>query len=143
MHHCTVGCEYDLCEGCTCSRARYASLRSRTRLGRADAKAGRSAFSFLFSEFVQYTLNRVTSTDDLNKKLEEAGHGIGLRVLELTVARDPKGKRETKLIGILQFIAQTVRGYLDRGHRRACVCAFWGTGRLLPPVGTTVVSPSS
>ena len=35
-------------------------------------------------------------------RLEEAGYGVGHRVLELLSLRDKQYKRETKLIGILQ-----------------------------------------
>lgn len=42
------------------------------------------------------------------RRLEEAGYGVGHRVLELLAFRDKQYKRETKLIGILQV--------------RACVC---------------------
>ncbi|CAM9930446.1 unnamed protein product, partial [Heterosigma akashiwo] len=42
-----------------------------------------SAFSFLFSEMVQYNQNRVMSISDLEKRLEEVGYRVGLRVLEL------------------------------------------------------------
>lgn len=37
-----------------------------------------------------------------SRRLEEAGYGVGHRVLELLAFRDKQYKRETKLIGILQ-----------------------------------------
>jgi hypothetical protein len=38
----------------------------------------------------------------VRSRLEEAGYGVGHRVLELLAFRDKQYKRETKLIGILQ-----------------------------------------
>lgn len=63
-----------------------------------------SAFAFLFSEMVQYSRKRIESTSDLERKLELLGHNIGLRVLELISHREKSGRRETKLVEILQFI---------------------------------------
>ena len=63
-----------------------------------------SAFAFLFSELVQYTQNRVTSVSDLEKRLENAGYSIGLRVVELVSCRDRVVKRETRIVGMLQVI---------------------------------------
>lgn len=41
-------------------------------------------------------------------RLEEAGYGVGHRVLELLSFRDKQYKRETKLIGILQVRSERV-----------------------------------
>ena len=71
-----------------------------------------SSFAFLFSEIVQYNQNRVSSITDLERKLEAAGFGIGLRVIELITARDRQTKRETRLVNMLQFICNVVWKYL-------------------------------
>jgi hypothetical protein len=47
-----------------------------------------SAFAFLFSELVQYFQTKVNNVNELERKLEEAGYGVGLRVLELLCHRE-------------------------------------------------------
>ena len=42
------------------------------------------------------------------RKLEDAGASIGHKVLELSFLREEKRKRETRMLGILQFISSTV-----------------------------------
>ncbi len=37
MHHCTTGCEFDLCERCHTARERTGSLRSHARRSRERA----------------------------------------------------------------------------------------------------------
>jgi len=63
-----------------------------------------SAFSHLFSEFVQYCQARSSTASELEKKLEEAGATIGVRVLELVNLRDGKTRRETRMLGMLQYV---------------------------------------
>ena len=63
-----------------------------------------SAFAFLFSELVNYMHSRVTKVSDLERRLEEAGRGVGHRVLELVSYRERAGKRETRIIPMLQFV---------------------------------------
>ncbi len=77
-------------------------------LPRGKQEVGLSAFAFLFSEFIQYSQNRVNTADELARKLEDAGVSIGHRVLELGVLREKSSKRETRMLGILQFITSTV-----------------------------------
>ena len=67
-----------------------------------------SAFAFLFSEIVQYHLQRVSDTNELELKLEEAGAHVGRRVLELLAYREKPTRRETRLNGILTFIQNNV-----------------------------------
>ncbi|EWM24637.1 Transport protein particle (TRAPP) component [Nannochloropsis gaditana] len=76
--------------------------------GVGGSEVSLSAFSFLFSEMVQYYQNRVLSIADLERKLEEAGYGVGHRVLELLAFREKQYRREIKLIGVLQFVSSTV-----------------------------------
>jgi trafficking protein particle complex subunit 5 len=71
-----------------------------------------SAFAFLFSEIVQYFQNRVDSVSDLEKKLEELGYGVGLRMVELISIKDRATKRETRLINMLQYLSSTVWKHL-------------------------------
>jgi hypothetical protein len=74
----------------------------------ADQTVSLSAFSYLFSEIVQYHQNRVDSISELERRLEATGYGVGLRVLELLAYRSREYKRETKLMNILQFVSTTV-----------------------------------
>jgi len=45
MHHCSAGCEYDLCRACCLSRARSESLRSRSRSKAAARSSEHTALS--------------------------------------------------------------------------------------------------
>ena len=40
--------------------------------------------------------------------MEDAGFGIGRRVLELACLREKSSRRETRMLGILQFLTSTV-----------------------------------
>jgi hypothetical protein len=79
-------------------------------LTKGTAVVSLSAFSFLFSELVQYHQSRVESISDLERRLEESGYGVGIRLLELYTIRESakNSKREVRIIGILQFIAQII-----------------------------------
>jgi len=56
------------------------------------------------------------SVVDIERRLEEAGRGIGHKVLELQCWRDKQGKgdgkREIRLIGMLSFVSSNVWKYL-------------------------------
>eukprot|EP01137_Pigoraptor_chileana_P027591 Opistho-2@10386 len=67
-----------------------------------------SAFSFLFSEIIQYCQNRVDSIPALEKKLSDIGYRVGFRLLELMCHREKTGKRETRLLNIIYFINTVV-----------------------------------
>jgi trafficking protein particle complex subunit 5 len=78
-----------------------------------------SMFAYMFSEMVQYYQNRVDSISELERRLENSGYSVGLRVLELLAIRGTGSsitrggltndyRRETKLMNILQFISTTV-----------------------------------
>lgn len=71
-----------------------------------------SAFAFLFSELVQYCQSKVQNVSELERRLEDAGYGVGLRLLELLCFRDSKAKRETRLLNILRFVHSTLWRYL-------------------------------
>ncbi|KAG8463414.1 hypothetical protein KFE25_004925 [Diacronema lutheri] len=67
-----------------------------------------SAFAHLFSEFVQYSQARSITASELERRLEDAGVGIGVRILELASLRDGKTRRETRMLGILQYVHTTI-----------------------------------
>lgn len=102
---------------------------------RGKHEVGLSAFAFLFSEFIQYNQMRINTAEELEHKcargrsmhtvchsgrgrvirprgvvhrLEDAGVGIGRRVLELGCLREKSSKRETRMLGILNFITSVV-----------------------------------
>eukprot|EP00904_Undaria_pinnatifida_P010941 jgi/Undpi1/6978/HiC_scaffold_21.g09452.m1 len=76
--------------------------------GGKPAEVSLSAFSFMFSEMVQYFQDRVTSITDLERKLEEVGYGMGLRVLELQTFRERLQKRRVRLLPMLQWVSSNV-----------------------------------
>jgi len=92
----------------TMSQVRKRSALDRPLPMRGKNEVGLSAFSFLFSEFIQYSQQRVDTADQLERKLEDAGVGIGRRVLELGCLREKSSKRETRMLGILNFITSVV-----------------------------------
>jgi hypothetical protein len=71
-----------------------------------------SAFSFLFSEFVQYAHRKVTHIKDLQRRLADVGYNVGLRLAELVPWKEKAVKRETRLLRILYFISNTTWKYL-------------------------------
>ena len=77
-------------------------------LPKKSNELGLSAFGFLFSEFIQYSQQRVNTAEELEHKLEEIGLGIGHRALELGCLREKSSRRETRMLGILQFITSVV-----------------------------------
>ncbi|BBN18597.1 trafficking protein particle complex subunit 5 [Marchantia polymorpha subsp. ruderalis] len=77
-------------------------------LGKGKVEVSLSAFSFLFSELVQYSQTRVDNIAELERRLEDAGAGVGLRTLELLCHREKGNRRETRLLGILSFVHSTV-----------------------------------
>lgn len=106
-----------------------------------------SAFAFLFSELVQYCHSKVQNVTELEQRyacthalhsehnqhrLEDAGYGVGLRLLELLHYREGKAKRETNLLRMLMFVHTTVWKYLfgkpakdlqqSTNVRRLCAC---------------------
>lgn len=67
-----------------------------------------ASFSYLFCELVQYTMVRTETETEIEKRLSDAGYGIGLRVLELLSHREKACRREKNLIAMLQFIHTVV-----------------------------------
>ncbi|XP_048134264.1 trafficking protein particle complex subunit 5-like isoform X1 [Rhodamnia argentea] len=77
-------------------------------LSKGKQEVSLSAFSFLFSELVQYNQTQVDNIAELERRLEDAGYSIGARVLELLCHREKGNRRETRLLGILSFVHSTV-----------------------------------
>ena len=71
-----------------------------------------SAFALLFSEIVQYYQNRVDSVTGLEKKLEEAGFGIGQKISEIIGVRERATKRETRIVNMLQYVSNVIWKHL-------------------------------
>ncbi|KAI7836151.1 hypothetical protein COHA_009981 [Chlorella ohadii] len=71
-----------------------------------------SAFAYLFSELVQYCQSRVSNISELERKLDEVGHGVGLRLLEVLAYRERGQRRETRLLDMLKFVHSTLWRYL-------------------------------
>lgn len=67
-----------------------------------------SAFSFLFSEIVQYSQSRVSTIPELENKLLDIGTTVGQRMLELSVLRDKAPQRQIKRANIIQYISTTI-----------------------------------
>lgn len=70
------------------------------------------AYLALFAELVSYCRDRVESVTSLQEKLSQLGYRIGRRALDLIMAREKMSKRETRLLNILNFIAQTLWVFL-------------------------------
>ncbi|CCG82144.1 putative Pantothenate kinase [Taphrina deformans PYCC 5710] len=84
---------------------RRPDIYSRNLLRAAKSEASLSAMSFLFSALVQQVQKNVKGIPELERKLSDHGYRIGQRCLELYTYRDIKNKkRETRLLGILQWI---------------------------------------
>ncbi|KAH0602815.1 uncharacterized protein LAJ45_07525 [Morchella importuna] len=95
------------------SNLRYSSSRKSIydrHLNRSQrSELSKASFAFLFGEMVQYAQKRVSGIQDLEKKLNLHGYTIGQRLLELLLWRDGRSaKRETRILGILQFITTTL-----------------------------------
>lgn len=74
----------------------------------SNNKISLAAYSFLFSEMLQYTQKKVSGIEDLEKRLGSFGYKVGLRMLELVLFRDRNLKRETRLLQMLLFINTTL-----------------------------------
>jgi hypothetical protein len=69
-----------------------------------------TSFSFLFSEMIQYMLNKSNDEKefDLEEKLSSLGYPIGEKILEYCYVYEKNTKRETKIVSMLQFIHNNV-----------------------------------
>lgn len=75
-------------------------------LGRIEVST--SAFGLLFSEIVQYSIQRVSNGNELETRLSELGVRVGIRALEMITHREKANKKEIKLVSMLQFLTTTV-----------------------------------
>jgi len=62
-------------------------------LSKGKTEVSLSAFSFLFSEFIQYSQVRVNNINELEKRLSDAGYSIGTRLAELIYYREKKWQK--------------------------------------------------
>ncbi|KAI9830470.1 MAG: TRAPP subunit trs31 [Phylliscum demangeonii] len=74
----------------------------------------RASFAYLFGEMISYAQRRVTGIQDLEKRLNNQGYPIGLRLLDLLLYREPARttQRPTAILALLQFITTTVWRHL-------------------------------
>ncbi|KAI3776626.1 hypothetical protein L1987_46412 [Smallanthus sonchifolius] len=77
-------------------------------LSKGRQEVSLSGFAYLFSELVQYNQTQVDNIGELERRLEDAGYAVGVRVLELLCHREKGNRRETRLLGILSFVHSTV-----------------------------------
>ncbi|MCJ1474793.1 TRAPP subunit trs31 [Lambiella insularis] len=78
------------------------------------AELSRASFAYLFSEMVTYAQKRVTGIQDLERRLNEQGYPLGLRLLPLLLYRAPPrtATRPTRILPLLQFITTTLWKHL-------------------------------
>ncbi|KAI4205143.1 MAG: hypothetical protein LQ348_001205 [Seirophora lacunosa] len=70
------------------------------------AELSRASFAYLFSEMVSYAQKRVTGIQDLERRLNEQGYPLGLRLLPLILYREPTrtSVRPNRILPLLQFV---------------------------------------
>ncbi|KAI4173894.1 MAG: hypothetical protein LQ343_002662 [Gyalolechia ehrenbergii] len=70
------------------------------------AELSRASFAYLFSEMVSYAQKRVTGIQDLERRLNEQGYPLGLRLLPLLLYREPPrtSVRPNRILPLLQFV---------------------------------------
>ncbi|MEW5298598.1 MAG: hypothetical protein WDW38_000673 [Sanguina aurantia] len=71
-----------------------------------------SAFAYLFSELIQYAMDRASSTTDLEERLDKVGHAVGMRVLELLSYREKLVRRKPEILDMLRYIHSTAWPYM-------------------------------
>mmetsp|Transcript_20226 Transcript_20226/g.33390 ORF Transcript_20226/g.33390 Transcript_20226/m.33390 type:complete len:189 (-) Transcript_20226:798-1364(-) len=76
-------------------------------IGRGTGQIGQSSFSLLFAEILQYCQQRAVDAQDLEERLKAIGHRVGFKMLNIIVARERPQKRDTTIVGVLQFITST------------------------------------
>ncbi|KAF2260383.1 trafficking protein-like protein particle complex subunit 5 [Lojkania enalia] len=80
-----------------------------------NAELSRAAFAYLFIEMISYAQRRVRDVNDLEKRLNNQGYPLGLRLLDLLLSRSSNplaSIRPTRILPLLQFIAQTLWRHL-------------------------------
>ena len=86
------------------AKAKSSTLDLSLNRSRVLPEVNLSAFSLLFAELVKHSYARVTKISDLENKLASAGKAVGYRVLELETFRNRRGRRDKKIIPMLQFV---------------------------------------
>ncbi|KAI1849422.1 hypothetical protein JX265_008576 [Neoarthrinium moseri] len=78
------------------------------------AELSGASFAYLFSEMVNYASKKIVSIQDLEKRLNTAGHPLGLKLLDLLLYREPARTqtRPLTIIQLLHFIKLTLWGHL-------------------------------
>ncbi|PGH11250.1 hypothetical protein AJ79_04984 [Helicocarpus griseus UAMH5409] len=77
-----------------------------------NAELSKSSFAYLFSEMVVYAQRRVTGIQDLERRLNEQGYPLGLRLLDLLLYRSlpsssstgTQPNRPLRILPLLQLI---------------------------------------
>lgn len=87
--------------------SRNVSILDRNILKQRSDQVSLSAFSYIYSELLQYHQSRSSNLSELEQKLSNAGYRVGFKVLELLAYRSRENKRETRIMSILQFISST------------------------------------
>ncbi|KAH9877788.1 hypothetical protein J1614_003005 [Plenodomus biglobosus] len=80
-----------------------------------NAELSRAAFAYLFIEMIAYAQKGAKDVGDLEQRLNSQGYPIGLRLLDLLLSRSPNplaSIRPTRILSLLQFIAQTLYRHL-------------------------------
>ena len=94
------------------SQSARRSVYDRSIASRTRTEVSLSAFSFVFSEMVQYNQGKIKSVGDLEHRLEEAGYSVGQRVIEYIAVRDKSTRRSTRVVNMLQYICNVVWKFL-------------------------------
>ncbi|EYE94131.1 trafficking protein particle complex subunit 5 [Aspergillus ruber CBS 135680] len=72
-----------------------------------NAELSRASFAFLFSEMVTYAQRRVTGIQDLERRLNEQGYPLGLRLLDLLFYRTIAGSSSSSSASALSTSSTT------------------------------------
>ncbi|KAF9736542.1 hypothetical protein PMIN06_004826 [Paraphaeosphaeria minitans] len=80
-----------------------------------NAELSRAAFAYLFIEMINLAQKNAKDVGDLEKRLNSQGYPIGVRLLDLLLTRSANplaSIRPTRILPLLQFIAQTLYRHL-------------------------------
>ncbi|KAF1965664.1 trafficking protein-like protein particle complex subunit 5, partial [Bimuria novae-zelandiae CBS 107.79] len=80
-----------------------------------NAELSRAAFAYLFIEMINLAQKHAKDVGDLEKRLNNQGYPIGQRLLDLLLTRSANplaSIRPTRILTLLQFIAQTLYRHL-------------------------------
>ncbi|CAI6340974.1 unnamed protein product [Periconia digitata] len=80
-----------------------------------NAELSRAAFAYLFIEMISYAQRSAKDVGDLEQRLNNQGYPLGIRLLDLLLTRSANplsSIRPTRILPLLQFIAQTLYRHL-------------------------------